>query len=87
MSHTDAVVCDITDPDGNHFQVSGGNKRDGSAVRRMTGAARACVCVCACVLQVMKDGQVSVSNVSPVSSTVKQSGKASEEKHQAQRLR
>lgn len=22
MSHTDKVACDITDPDGNHFQVS-----------------------------------------------------------------
>lgn len=22
MSHTDRVACDITDPDGNHFQVS-----------------------------------------------------------------
>lgn len=25
MSHTDIVACDVTDPDGNHFQVSDTN--------------------------------------------------------------
>ncbi|XP_029382247.1 sperm-associated antigen 17 [Echeneis naucrates] len=41
MSHADKVACDVTDPDGNHFQV-------------------------------MEDGQVSVLNFSPATSTFKQ---------------
>lgn len=27
MSHTDEVTCDITDPDGNHFQVSNEDRK------------------------------------------------------------
>ncbi|XP_039458948.1 sperm-associated antigen 17 isoform X2 [Oreochromis aureus] len=41
MSHTDKVACEITDPDGNHFQV-------------------------------MEDGQISVLNLSPAPSMLKQ---------------
>lgn len=29
MSHAGQVACDITDPDGNHFQVSFSDQQDG----------------------------------------------------------
>ncbi|KAM9425740.1 sperm-associated antigen 17 [Pholidichthys leucotaenia] len=48
MSHTDKVVCDIMDPDGNHFQV-------------------------------MEDGQISVLNLSPAPSTIKNEEELPEE--------